>query len=146
MNELIQSGDVITRTQPRNTLTLMQQIEVLEKLKGICRKIEEGEETFATYSDGFNDKATASMFSTDLGFLVTPSNIQKVRRDAVGPLRRPKSASRGIKGRMTDAETRINDLQRQVAAQHDMIGDLVGDFKAHIESMRAHGRATQGSP
>lgn len=146
MNELMQSEGTPDLTQLKNMLRLHQQIDVLSELVKICHKTEEGEKTFAVYSGGFNDKVAASMISGDIGFLVTPTNVAKVRREMIGDLRKPNIKKRGVKGRMADAENRIDDLQRQISSQLDMIGDLIGDFKAHIGSMRAHGRATQGSP
>ena len=146
MNELLQSEDALDLTQLKNMLRLRQQIEVLSKLEEICHKIEEGEKNFAVYSDGFNDKVAASMISRDLGFLVTPTNVSKVRREMIGDLRKPNTKNRGIKGRLTDSENRITDLQRQVVALHELVAELRTDLTAHTTSVLAHGREAQGLP
>ena len=137
----------MTYTQTKNLLNLKQKIEVLAKLEDICSKIEEGEKTFAVYNGSFTDAAAASLISSELGYGITPTNVAYVRREMIGDLRRgnkPRGKS-GLKARLTDAETRIDDLQRQATALQTLVANFQGDFTAHIRSRHAHPMQTPRS-
>lgn len=106
----------------KNVLNLRQKIEVLEKLKEVCTTVDIGGTDFSSYDKGVNDKTVASTFD----FHCTMTNVGKIRREMIGDTAPalPKMGKLTLRGRMDDAESRIEDLQRQITALHTLVGVL----------------------